>query len=65
MDNQPPVKDSAGLPKDDSDASQTHETIFGSPLPQPTPLTPPKRPLLSPLKVNYRRFPSRKAEVSA
>ncbi len=65
MDNQPPVKDSTYLTEEESKASQTPETIFGSPLPQPTPLTPPKHPHLSPIKVSYRRFPSRKAEVTA
>ncbi|WP_122821003.1 hypothetical protein [Varibaculum vaginae] len=65
MKHQTPFSGSSGMPENESDKGGSGATIFGDRVPQPTPLAPPKRPQLSPVALRSRRFPSRKAEVSA
>lgn len=65
MKNQTPFAGSASMPEDDLNKGESGGTIFGDRVPQPTPLTPPKRPHLSRVALRARRFPARKAEVSA
>lgn len=65
MKNKTPSAGSASMPEDDLNKGESGANIFGERVPQPTPLAPPKRPHLSPVALRARRFPSRKAEVSA